>query len=105
MTGKVSTVRRVVLVAVAGVCLALPSAADPQGARTAASGTMLAVQNQLQIVDVPNGDGTVTKCGLIGGTLRTAARDIAFGAGGPLTPEGTLDPSTQALIDTIQEGS
>ena len=105
MTGQMPKMRRVVLVAVAGACLAIPSAAHPQGASTTASGTMLGVSNELQIVSQTNGDGTVTKCGVIGGTLRTETRDINFGAGGPLSPEGTLDPSTQALVDTIREGS
>ena len=98
-----ATMRRVVLVAAAGACLALPAAAQPQAASTTATGTLLSVQNQLQILSQTNGDGTVTKCGVVGGTLRTEAGDINFGAGGVLTSAGTLDPSAQAIVDTLQE--
>ncbi len=97
--------RTVLLVAAAGACLALPAVALPQAASTTASGTLSSVDNELQIVSQSNGDGTVTRCGVIGGTLRTEAGVIRFGAGGVLTPEGTLDPAAQALVDTVQEAS
>src|SRR4051812_21337786 len=97
--------RSVVVMAIAGACLALSSFAHAQAASTTASGTLLGVQNELQILTQSNGDGTVTRCGIIGGTLRTETRDINFGAGGVLSPEGTLDPSTQALVDTLHEGA
>ena len=95
--------RRVLLVVAAGAWLAIPSAAQPQAASTTVSGTLLSVQNQLQIVTQTNDDGTVTKCGVVGGTLRTAAGDVNFGAGGVLTPAEALEPSAQAIVDTLQE--
>ena len=104
-SAEVHWMRRVVLVAAAGACLALPSAALPQAASTTASGTMLGVQNELQILTQSNGDGTVTRCGVVGGTLRTEAGNVNFGAGGVLTSAGTLDPSAQAIVDTVQEAS
>lgn len=95
--------RRVLLVVAAGAWLAIPSAAHPQAASTTVSGTLVSVQNQLQILTQSNGDGSVTKCGVVGGTLRTAAGDVNFGAGGLLTPAGALEPSAQAIVDTLQE--
>ena len=103
VTRPVPTMRRVVLAVAAGACLALPSAALPRAASTTATGTLLSVQDQLQILSQTNGDGTVTKCGVVGGTLRTEAGDINFGAGGVLTSAGTLDPSAQAIVDTLHE--
>jgi hypothetical protein len=94
-------VRRVLLVAAAAACVTFPSAARPQAATKTASGTLVGVSIQLQIVSQANGE----KCGLIGGTLHTeAGGTINFGAGGNLTSEDALDPSTQALVDTLREG-
>jgi hypothetical protein len=96
-------VRKVLLVAAAGACLVLASPAHPQAGSTTVSGTLLNVQNELQIVSQSNGDGTVTKCGVVGGTLRTDIGDVNFGAGGVLTSSGTLEPGVQAIVDTLWE--
>jgi hypothetical protein len=73
------------------------SAADSRAASTTVSGTLLSVQNELQILTQSDG----TRCGVVGGTLRTATGDVDFGAGGVLTAAGTLDPGTQAIVDTL----
>ena len=73
------------------------SAAHSQAASTTVSGTLLSVQDELQILTQSDG----TRCGVVGGTLRTATGDVNFGAGGVLTAAGTLDPGTQAIVDTL----
>ncbi len=47
----------------------------------------------------------MTRCGVIGGTLRGEAGDLNFSAGGVLRPDDTLEPGVQATIDTLREGS
>ncbi len=73
------------------------SAADSRAASTTVSGTLLSVQNELQILTQSDG----TRCGVVGGTLRTATGDVNFGAGGVLTAAGTLDPGAQAIVDSL----
>ena len=84
------------------VCLAL-AAAPAAGAGSTARGTILSEASQ--VVSQSNGDGTVTTCEVLGGTLRTASgQNVNFAAGGVLTG-GRLDAQAQAIASTIEAGA
>ena len=98
------TLRSALLVALTGACLVLPAVAHTQATGGTRSGTVLSVDAQ-QIITQSNGDGTVTRCGVVGATLRDEAGDFRFATGGVLRPDETLEPDVQALIDTLREGA
>ena len=99
------TLRRALLAALAGACLALPAVAHPQATGGTRSGTLVGVAVQLQIVTQPNGDGTVTRCGVDRRHVARRGGGPQLRAGGVLRPDDTLEPGVQATIDTLREGS
>jgi hypothetical protein len=96
--------RRALLVVVLGACLAVPAVAHTQATGGTRSGTVLSVDPQ-QIITESNGDGTVTRCGVVAATFRDDAGDFRFATGGVLRPDDTLEPGVQAVVDTLREGA
>ena len=72
-------------------------------AAATARGTILDAVSR-QTVSQDTGDGTVTRCEIVGGVLRTErGESVTFAAGGVLAPD--LAPQARATVDTIEQAA
>ncbi len=86
--------------AVAWASLAAPAVANARAESVA--GTVLSVSPP-EPFSQTNPGGTVTNCEVYGVTLATSSGQIVtFAVGGVLSPDSTLDPRTQQLVQTLQ---
>lgn len=83
--------------------LGAPAVADAQAESVA--GTVSSVSPP-EPFSQTNPDGAVTNCEVYGATLATSSGQIVnFAVGGVLSPDSTLDPRTQQLVQTLQTGA